>query len=219
MSVPNPSQIQTLLFDLGGVILNIDYSATEAAFRKLGIAEFETQFSQLRQNAFFDDWETGDLSRTDWLSGMRAACGHTITDAQIIDAWNAMLLDFPMSRLQLLQQLRNRYNLLLLSNTNEVHEEAFNALLKARTGLPSLAALFDKIYYSHRVGMRKPNAEIFRKIITENDLKPAEILFIDDSPQHIETAHQLGIQTIHLVPPQTIEALFKPAGPAPSRAS
>ncbi|RYD52724.1 MAG: HAD family phosphatase [Sphingobacteriales bacterium] len=210
MPVPNPSQIQTLLFDLGGVILNIDYGATEAAFRNLGIPEFETQFSQLRQNAFFDDWETGALSRVDWLSGMRAASGHAITDAQIIEAWNAMLLNFPIHRLQLLQQLRNRYNLMLLSNTNEVHEEAFNALLKAQTGLPTLAVLFDKVYYSHRVGMRKPNAEIFRKIIDENNLKPEEILFIDDSPQHIETANQLGLQTIHLVAPQTIETIFRP---------
>lgn len=203
--------IQNIIFDLGGVILNIDYNATEKAFQQLGIPQFETLFSQLRQNAFFDDWETGKITKEDWLSQMQETCGKEISRDQIIAAWNAMLLDFPLSRLQLLQQLRNHYDLFLLSNTNEIHEEAFNEILRAQTGLPSLAVLFEKVYFSHRIGLRKPDAAPFQKILEENGLKAEETLFIDDSPQHIETAKTLGIQTIHLVAPQTIEDIFKPA--------
>ncbi len=202
--------IQSIIFDLGGVILNIDYNATEKAFQNLGIPQFEEQFSQLRQNAFFDDWETGKISREEWLMKMGEACGSHISGAQITAAWNAMLLDFPLSRLQFLQQLRNHYDLFLLSNTNEIHEEAFNEILRQQTGLPSLAVLFEKVYFSHRIGLRKPDAAPFQKILEENRLKPEETLFIDDSPQHIETAKTLGIQTIHLMPPQTIEDIFKP---------
>ena len=204
--------IQNIIFDLGGVLLDIDYQKTETAFEKLGFPDFKQAFSQLRQNAFFDDWETGALSADEWFSGIKSHVPYALTDDQITDAWNDMLLDFPIARLRLLQQLRSRYNLFLLSNTNEIHERAFNKLLQEQTGFPSLAVLFDKVYYSHRIGLRKPNPEPFRLILTENHLKAEETLFIDDSPQHIEAAKALGIQTIHLVPPKTIEDIFRPVG-------
>lgn len=210
MSSVSPLQnVRSILFDLGGVILNINYQATEDAFRKLGVPAFEKQFSQLRQNDFFDNWETGTITEEEWLGGMRKACGVEVSDAQIADAWNAMLLDFPIARLRLLQQLRNHYDLFLLSNTNAIHEVAFNKILQQQTGLPSLGVLFDKVYYSHRIGLRKPDEAPFRKILEENGLKAAQTLFIDDSPQHIETAKALGFQTIHLTPPKTIEDIFK----------
>lgn len=209
MSVSALQNVRSIIFDLGGVILNIDYNATEEAFRKLGVPEFEKQFSQLRQNAFFDDWETGRISAEEWLAGMKNACGTDISEAQITAAWNAMLLDFPIARLRLLQQLRNRYDLFLLSNTNAIHEEAFNEILRQQTGLPSPGVLFDKVYYSHRIGLRKPDEAPFRKILEENGLKAEQTLFIDDSPQHIETAKGLGLQTIHLAPPKTIEDVFR----------
>jgi putative hydrolase of the HAD superfamily len=116
-----------------------------------------------------------------------------------------MLLDFPLRRLQLLQQLRNYYDLFLLSNTNEVHEVAFSEILMKSCGFNSIAHFFDKVYLSHRVGARKPGAEIFQRILAENELKPEHSLFIDDSPQHIETAKTLGIQTIYLEKGMTIE--------------
>ncbi len=203
------SNVRSILFDLGGVILNIDYGATEKAFQTLGVPQFKEQFSQLQQNAFFDDWETGRLTAEEWLAEMKKACGHTVSEQQITDAWNAMLLDFPIARLRLLQQLRNQYDLFLLSNTNAIHEATFNEILRQQTGLPSLGVLFDKIYYSHRIGLRKPDEAPFRKILEENGLQPAHTLFIDDSPQHIQTARRLGLQTIHLVPPRTIEDIFR----------
>ena len=115
-----------------------------------------------------------------------------------------MLLDFPLRRLQLLQQLRLYYDLFLLSNTNEIHEEEFNRVLMSSRGMPSLAVFFDKVYFSHRVGMRKPNREIFQMIL-DNGLKPEHTLFMDDSPQHIATAKEMGIQTIYLEKGMTIE--------------
>jgi len=121
-----------------------------------------------------------------------------------------MLLDFPVRRLQLLQQLRLYYDLFLLSNTNEVHEEAFNGILMRQHGIPNLGVFFDKVYLSHRVGMRKPDPEIFRRVLTDNQLKPEHTLFIDDSPQHIAGAKEAGIQAIYLEKGMTIEDIFKP---------
>ena len=102
----------------------------------------------------------------------------------------------------------------LFSNTNEIHELAFNQILTSAHGLPSLASLFDRVCFSHRVGMRKPDDVIFQHILDENELRPEHTLFIDDSLQHIETAARLGIQTIRLKPGMTIEQdVFKPKRP------
>lgn len=198
--------IRHIIFDLGGVLLNLDYNATESAFKALGVHDFKERYSQLAQNTFFDDWETGRISREDFIAGMREASGiKHLSDEQILAAWNAMLLDFPLRRLQILQQLRIHYDLFLLSNTNEVHEAMFNETLMKTCGFNSIAHFFDKVYFSHRVGMRKPGKEVFKRILEENDLKPGHTLFIDDSPQHIETAKSLGIQTIFLEKGMTIE--------------
>lgn len=204
--------IRHIIFDLGGVLLNLDYQATERAFQQLGIERFNEHFSQLQQNNLFDDLETGRITREDFIRAMQAVAPEaTLTEAQIVTAWNAMLLDFPLRRLQILQQLRLYHDLFLLSNTNEIHEEAFNATLQRDHGIPALGAFFDRIYFSHRVGMRKPNQEIFQLILGENELRPEHTLFIDDSPQHIATAKSLGIQTIHLEKGMTIEEhVFRP---------
>src|SRR6185437_3496845 len=151
------------------------------------------------------------IQRSQFVSAIQNISGVVLEEQQIINAWNAMLLDFPVRRLQLLQQLRLHYDLFLLSNTNEVHEEAFNEILMQAFGIPNIGTFFDKVYYSHRVGMRKPDKEIFQHILDENGIKPEETLFIDDSPQHIATAQSLGIQTIYLEKGMTIEDnVFKP---------
>lgn len=197
--------IKHIIFDLGGVLLNIDYSATEKAFQDLGITDFANRYSQLQQNNFFDDWETGKIGQDDFVKGMQNASSTPLSEVQILKAWNAMLLDFPLRRLQILQQLRLYYDLFLLSNTNEVHEAAFNEILMRSHGFQTIALFFDRTYFSHRVGLRKPGKEIFQQILNENELKPEHTLFIDDSPQHIETAKSLGIQTIYLEKGMTIE--------------
>jgi putative hydrolase of the HAD superfamily len=136
---------------------------------------------------------------------MQGASTVPLTEQQVLDAWNAMLLDFPLRRLQILQQLRNYYDLFLLSNTNEIHEEVFNNTLMRQHGIPNIGVFFDKVYMSHRVGLRKPMREIFERVLDDNGLKAEQTLFIEDSPQHIATAKELGIQTIFITNGMTIE--------------
>lgn len=203
--------IRHIILDFGGVLLNIDYNLTERAFAELGIADFSEKYTQLKQTALFDRLETGRISRTDFITALKEMAGTHLSDHQILAAWNAMLLDLPLRRLQLLQQLRLHYDLFLLSNTNEIHEEAFNRTLKSLTGFDSMAVFFDRVYFSHRIGMRKPDKEVFQHILAENNLATEKTLFIDDSPQHIEGARALGIQTIFLEPGMTIEDnIFRP---------
>jgi len=203
--------IKHIIFDLGGVLINLNYPATEQAFANLGLKNFNDIYTQLKQDTLFDDFETGKIDREHFIAAMKAAAGVPLTDEQVITAWNAMLLDFPLRRLQILQQLRLHYDLFLLSNTNEVHEEAFNDILYKAHGMPNIGVFFDKVYLSHRVGMRKPNADIFQRVLEDNGLKAEQTLFIDDTPQHIAGAQALGIQTIYLEKGMTIEEhVFKP---------
>lgn len=203
--------IKHIIFDLGGVLLNIDYKLTEEAFINLGVTDFQQRYSQLAQSPLFDDFETGKIASTEFISEMKNMSGLQLSSEQITNAWNAMLLDFPIRRLQILQQLRLYYDLLLLSNTNEIHETAFNDILYKSHGMPTLGVFFDKMYLSHRIGMRKPSREVFERILDENGLKAADTLFIDDSPQHIEGAKSVGIRTIYLEKGMTIEGdIFLP---------
>jgi HAD superfamily hydrolase (TIGR01509 family) len=197
--------IRHIIFDLGGVLLNIDYNLTEQAFIKLGITNFPELYSQMKQSPLFDNWEIGQMGRPEFIKALQDISPISLTEEQVRDAWNSMLLDFPVRRLQLLQQLRLYHDLVLLSNTNEIHEEAFNKILMDSHGFPGLGVFFDKVYYSHRVGMRKPSAAIFRRVLDENGFKAEHTLFIDDSIQHIEAAKMLGIQTIFLEKGMTIE--------------
>jgi len=197
--------IKHIIFDLGGVLLNIDYNITERAFIEAGISNFPELYGQLQQSSLFDKLETGRITRQEFISALQKASLAPLTEAQILAAWNAMLLDFPVRRLQILQQLRLYYDLFLLSNTNEIHEETFNDILMRSHGIPNIGVFFDKVYLSHRVGLRKPMKEIFERVLEENGIKASETLFIDDSPQHIAGAKEVGIQTIYLEKGMTIE--------------
>lgn len=202
--------IRHIIFDLGGVLLNINYQLTEAAFIKLGVTDFKEQYTQLAQSDFFDAFETGKMSKDDFIVSLKAQAAPGCTDQQVIDAWNAMLLDLPLRRLQVLQQLQVHYDTFLLSNTNEIHEAACSKILKAQCGFTSLGVFFDRVYFSHRVGLRKPDKAIFELVLDQHHLNPAHTLYIDDSPQHIDPARELGIQTILMMPGMTMEdTIFK----------
>jgi FMN phosphatase YigB (HAD superfamily) len=199
--------VRHIIFDLGGVILNIDYQKPLAAFQALGI---QPSYSKQEQEVLFDQLETGKISSEEFLLQLQQKANPGVTTAQIRVAWNSILLEFPLRRLQLLQQLQLHYSLFLLSNTNEIHEEAFQEMLFRTCGFPNLAIFFDKVYYSHLVGLRKPDPAIFQRVLEENNLNPEETLFLDDSLQHIEAASVLHIQTLHIHEGISMETIFQP---------
>ena len=197
--------IKHIIFDLGGVILNIDYKRPIEAFKKLGIQDVEGLYSKQNQVELFDLLETGKIDEAEFVKQIQQKSNVELSHHDIITAWNSILLDFPLRRLQILQQLQLHYSIFLLSNTNEIHEKAFNDMLKTTCGYPNLGIFFDKVYFSHRVGLRKPDPAIFQLVLDENKLDPEETLFIDDSPQHIEAAKSLHIHTIHMKDGMTME--------------
>jgi len=191
----NLEGIKNIIFDLGGVIINIDYNLTIRAFENLGIKHADIIYSQKKQTEIFDLLETGKISPAEFCEGIRRISGINASDNDIIEAWNAMLLDFPDGIFDLLDVAHKKYKTFLLSNTNEIHYNAYSNILERQLGKTSLSNFFDKQYLSHEIGMRKPDTEIFRLVIEENGLLPDEALFIDDSPQHIEGARKAGLKT------------------------
>jgi putative hydrolase of the HAD superfamily len=200
-------EIKAVIFDLGGVLLNIDYSLTEKAFIELGITHFPNLYNQHHSGALFAGLETGRVTPAAFISAVQAESAVPLTERQITRAWNAMLLDFPPERMQFLRELGRSYPLYLLSNTNALHLEAFSSILKG-AGLPPLESFFRKAYYSHLMNARKPDLAAFKIVIEENDLDPATTLFIDDTPSNVQGAVRAGLQAVLLTPPRTVMDLF-----------
>lgn len=199
--------IKNIIFDLGGVLLNIDYNKTAEAFKAIGYTEFDNLFSQHNASPLFEALETGKVEEKGFLKQMRSFSFQPVTDEQIITAWNAMMLSFRKECLVFLEELSTKYNLYLLSNTNSIHLKCLQEIFTRDTGKPLLDVYFNKAWYSHLVGLRKPHPEIYKFALQEEDMVPAETFFIDDTAANVETALNLGIKTHLLLPNERIEQL------------
>jgi putative hydrolase of the HAD superfamily len=200
------NSFDAIIFDLGGVIINLDYQLTIEAFKKLGIDNFEEMYTQAKQNNLFDDYETGKISSQHFINSLLPFLPSGTSANKLVHAWNAMILDFPSKRLELLDQLNSKYRVFLLSNTNDIHLQAVNRSL-ANTTDRKLTSYFEKVYLSHEVKLRKPHKEIFELVCNEQNLNPATTLFIDDTIGHVNGANSIGLQGIHLID-KTIEDMF-----------
>ena len=196
--------IKNIIFDLGGVIINLDNKRTEDAFRALGAKDFGNHFGHGFAASFFKDYEMGKISDAQFIQNLREMGGLEDPDKTLVDAWNALLLDFPPERIRLLENLRKDYRIFLFSNTNALHLEALQAIYRQTIPSGDLDALFEKAYYSHLMGMRKPDVEAFRLILRENKLVPGETLFIDDARVNVDGANSAGLRGFFLEPGKSI---------------
>ena len=197
-------KIKNIIFDLGGVLINLDNKLTEDAFIALGVKDFGRYFGHGFAASFFKDYEVGKISDAEFLENLRNMGNLTVPDEIIIRAWNSLLLDFPPERIMLLEQLRRKYRIFLFSNTNSLHMEAVRQIYHHTLGKGELDALFEKSYYSHLMGMRKPSVASFQYIIGENKLDPGETLFVDDAFVNVEGAIKAGLKGFYLEPGKTI---------------
>jgi glucose-1-phosphatase len=199
--------IKNIIFDLGGVLLDIDYNGPVREFAALGITNFGNLYSQAAANPLFEQLETGKISNTNFLNTIAALAPQPLTHQQVTSAWNSIILHFRQQSMVFLADLQQRYNIYLLSNTNNIHLEQIPKILQRDTGKQNLDDYFTKAWYSSKLGLRKPEKEIYEWVLSDGNLLAAETLFIDDSPQNIETAAVLGIKTHLLLPSEVIENL------------
>jgi len=202
------STIKNIIFDYGNVIFMLDFMKSQRAWEEIGINNSNEFYGHRVQDPIFTAFEDGSATTEEFRTYIRQKIGNPgLTDAQIDSAWNGLLVGVAPGNHELLLSLKPRYRTFLLSNINPIHYDYIMDYLQKEFGFAGNDHLFEKVYYSHLVGKRKPNAEIFEQVLNENGLDPAETLFIDDSPQHIATATQLGIQTYLMTAPDNIQAL------------
>ena len=199
------AKIKNLMFDLGGVLLDIDYNKTADAFKKLGVHQFDELYSQSGANHLFEELETGKISDDDFYTAIQQYCYQSTTKEQLETAWNAILLNFRIKSLHHLSELKNKYNIYLLSNTNSIHLKAFNKIFEEEIGHACLDDYFIKAYYSHKIQLRKPYPSTYQFVLDDAGIKAEQTLFIDDSIVNIEGAKEAGLEVHHLLSGQKIE--------------
>ena len=200
------NNIDTLIFDFGGVIINLDYSKPKDEFKKLGIFDSKKLYSKEEQTKLFDSLECGQISDENFLNEISKK-SNTNNLELIKKAWNSILLNIPRERVHLLKKLSSKYKIFLLSNTNSIHlKEIISSYGEKKWS--NFISIFNDVYFSNQIGMRKPNEDVFFYIIKKNKLDVSKTLFIDDSPQHIKTAKKIGFETYHLTNSEDIISLF-----------
>lgn len=199
--------IKTLVFDLGGVILDLAVDKTIAAFANLAGIPIEKATEIFHASPEFNLYEKGGMTDQQFRNFLKRAYTPNSSDAEIDKAWNQMLRSIPVAKLNLLETLKSNYQVFLLSNTNEIHLTYINSTLLP-TGVTSLDQYFHKAYYSHRMLKRKPDAEIFEQVLNENNLTPGETLFLDDNLMNIKGAESVGIKTVHVTSPDLMLTYF-----------
>jgi len=202
--------IKNIIFDYGNVIFSIDFNRVQQSLKALGISNVDEFFGHLQQDAIFDAFDRGQISAVAFRDRIREKAGNpSLTSDEIDAAWNSILVGIADGNHELLLQLKSKYRTFLLSNINEIHYNYIMKYLNDEFGFDNNDHLFERIYYSHFTGKRKPEIAIFEQVLSENNLVPAETLFIDDSPQHLESAKKLGIVTFLMTAPDTLQDFAK----------
>ncbi len=207
------NKIRNIIFDYGNVIFTIDFRKAQQSFTDLGVKDVEHFFSHKGHDSLFDQFEQGLISSSEFRDGIRKVTGiQSLSDKDIDQAWNSLLIGVPEPNHELLLKVKEKYRTFLLSNNNEIHYKWIMDYLQREHQIESNAIFFEKDYYSHLMKMRKPNTDIFESVMHENNLNPKETLFIDDSPQHLKTAEMLGLKTHLLIPEETLESYLYSSG-------
>lgn len=189
--------LKNIIFDYGNVIFEINFKRTQNALLQLGITNVEAFFAHKNHNQLFDNFETNAISASEFRTGIRkAAHNNDLTDQQIDDAWNSLLIGVSANNHDVLLEMKAKYRTFLLSNNNAIHYDWIIKHIKENYNINNYDNYFEKAYFSHLMELRKPNVNIFEQVIKENNLNPSETLFIDDSPQHIEGAKKAGLNTL-----------------------
>lgn len=205
--------IKNIIFDYGNVIFMLDFQKLKDGWNSIAISGPDAFFSHGVQHPIFDGFDRGLVSAAEFRQFIREKSGKPeLTDEEIDAAWNSLLLGVDKGTHEALAELNKKYRTFLLSNINPIHYDFIMNYLKTDFGFEGNDHLFEKTYYSHLVGMRKPDKAIFEKVLNENNLKPEETLFIDDIAANLEAAKELGIQTYLMKSPDTVQDFVKREG-------
>lgn len=204
------NNIKTVIFDFGGVLYDIDFQAAVTAFKRLGVDDFSTLYSKAVQSDLFEKFERGSITVQEFCREIRRYFGQNrLTDEQITNAWNQLLVGYKKSRLDFVEKLKSRYTVILLSNTNQIHYDYFSRQFRREFQTKkSLEDHFHHAFFSHQAGMRKPDIEFYEYALNQAGVNPEQALFIDDTPHNLPPAKALGIHAVYHDSGQEIDEVF-----------
>ena len=203
------AKIKNIIFDLGGVVLDIDENIVYKELEKLGINTSELAHSK----EFIDimsKFDTGIYTAPTFRKKTKALLGlEKMTDQKFDTIWNAMLLDIPRERIEAIEKVKKHYKIFLMSNSNVIHYDLYVRDLQLRFGYNEFDELFNKSYFSFAEHLEKPDPRFFELILDHEGLLPEETLFIDDTAENIKAAKSLGINTYHICRDELVRYLFE----------
>jgi len=191
-------ELKNIIFDFGGVIYDIRYENVDEAFVSHGVSNLDEFYTKDHQSHEMDLFEMGLVSPAEYRDYVRRMTGKNLDDQEVDDIVNAILIDLPSERVDLLRRLRKRYGVYLFSNTNAINYECFYNHTCRKFGLDIFVTCFDAAYFSHIMHCRKPAKQGFDRIIYEQGLDPDATLFIDDIEKNLHGAREAGLHTYHL---------------------
>lgn len=195
---PDITNIKNIIFDLGKVILNLDFEASEKAFRSLGVNSPIVDHSHVFSKPLFYELETGKITPDEFRKQIRKLLlNPRLSDHEIDDAWYAMIKDIPKKRVDTILQLSQTFDIYLFSNTNKIHIDRLHADFRKIYGF-EFSSLFIRDFYSHEIRERKPEVNAYLRVIEISGITPEETLFVDDLEKNIEGAERAGLKTFWL---------------------
>jgi glucose-1-phosphatase len=201
--------IDFLIFDLGNVIIDIDYSFSINELKKILPESKQTLSNNFYLSTFLKDYEKGLINSDQFRNEVRNLYQEDWTDAQVDHVWNSLLQDIPSERIELLEILRRDFGTAILSNTNEIHIKKFDELLQDQTGEKSIFDLCDRVFLSHIMGLAKPDEAIYKAVLNEINVDPERVLFFDDLPANLDGANRVGLQTFQITHPRGLIQFFE----------
>jgi putative hydrolase of the HAD superfamily len=197
-----------LIFDLGNVIIDIDYQRSLDLIKTLLPSSFELKVNSFYVTDFHKAYEKGEINSHAFRDEVRNYFQQNWDDQKVDEIWNSLLGEIPKERLDLVSTLKQSYQVGVLSNTNEIHIEAVYRMLEQDFGMKRFEQLFDRVFYSHEMGLAKPSQEIYHKMLEELGTSAERVVFFDDLVANVEGAASVGIQAVHVTGPNVIFEFF-----------
>ncbi|MGB3468449.1 MAG: HAD family phosphatase [Cyclobacteriaceae bacterium] len=207
----NSSHIKVILFDLGNVVIHLDEQESYRQIAELSRISYQDLSRKVGEAGFFNEYEKGLISEDVFRNEIRKLVGAPeLADHHIEEAWNGMLLKIDPRVIEAISQLSNRKRIMVLSNTNSIHEKAFHKMLREVSSYRHLDQIFEKVYLSHEINQRKPDGASWQHILDDNPgLLPEEILFLDDKTENLAAADAMNIHTKQILHPEKTISLIE----------
>lgn len=193
--------IDAIIFDFGNVLIDLDYPRVIREFSEVAKKNKEEIEELVVTAPVLQKFEMGMTTPDEFRSKMNSILGTNMGEAQFDAIWNSMLKSITKERMNKVLQIGEKYQTFILSNTNIIHEMAYEEMIMEETGRPSLRDFVKEVYYSHEIGMRKPNLNCYNFVIDDIGLYASRMLFLDDRLDNVEAAQKAGMKAVQIFDP------------------